>query len=238
VVQVVADGDDAGSSLAGVPDLTGDGVPDLLLGLPGTSPQCRSRAGAIALVPGRRTPGTVRVGARTPRIDGPGPGAEIGKNAAFAGGEVFAAARPFANAASLGLWRLPAPTGASPALPRDCLKVTVAKRTREQLRREPELRVALRSDAGDGRAHRLRVRVQVLSGRTQVASSARVLRLRRAGSRGLTLRLPRRAARVLAGRAQVSVFVTAQQRIGAGTRTADGAFAGYGLSFRGSAAAR
>lgn len=234
VVRFVVDGDDAGRSLAGIPDATGDGVPDLLLGRPEANPRCRSRAGALALVPGRRTPGTVRVDPRAPRIDGPNPGAKLGENIAFGGGEIFAGTLPFQNAASLELWRLPMPTGASPPLPRDCLKVRVAKRTREQLLRDPTLRVTLRSDAGDGRAHRVRASVQVLSGPTLVrGSSARVLRFRRAGSRSFTLRLPRRAAAALAGRAEVNVYVGAEQRVGSGIRAGDGAVAGDGLRFRG-----
>jgi FG-GAP-like repeat len=229
-------GDGAGRAVAGIPDATGDGVPDLLVGLPDANASCRDRAGAIALVPGRRTPGTVRVGARVARLDGPHPGARIGSSIALAGGDLLEGAPPFDNAASLELWRVPlsALAGSSPPLPaaRRCLSVRIAKRTRAQLRRDGRLRVSLRSDAGDGRAHRVRLRVVVDSGQTEREGAPRTVSFPRAGGKRLTLRFPHAGARLLDGRRTVYVYVTAQQTFGAGVRTSRGAFGADGLTLR------
>jgi hypothetical protein len=232
-VDTHARGPAAGRSLAGIPDATGDGVPDLLIGLPDASPSCRSGAGAIVLVPGRRTPGRVRVGTRGVRVDGPYAGAAIGSSLAVAGGDLFVGARPFENAASLQLWRVPLPSGASPPLPaaRRCLAVTVAKRSRAQLRRTGVVRVTLRSDAGDGRAHHVRLRAEVDNRTSSREGPPLVVALPRAGTRRLTLRLSRSGRALLAGSKPVSVYVTARQRIGSGVRATSGAFAADGLVF-------
>jgi hypothetical protein len=217
----------AGRALAGIPDATGDGVPDLLIGLPDANPSCRSGAGAIALVPGRRTPGRLRVGTRAVRVDGPHAGAAIGSSIALAGGELFLGARPFENAASLELWRVPLPSGASPALPATgrCMAVTISKRSRAQLRRTGALRVTLRSDAGDGQAHHVRLRAEVDTRTTERGGPQRVIALAHADTRRLTLHLSRRGRELLARSSAVSVIVTAQQRIGSGVRATSGAFA-------------
>jgi hypothetical protein len=103
-------GQDAGRAVAGIPDATGDGVADVLIGVPDTSPGCRADAGSIALVPGRRTPGRVGLPARSPRVDGPSVRAQIGGSIALSGSELLLGARPFENAAQLDLWRIPLAT--------------------------------------------------------------------------------------------------------------------------------
>ena len=226
-------GPNAGHAVAGVPDLTGDGVPDLLVGLPDASPACRGRAGAIALVPGRRGPGTVLpAGAR---IDGARVGGEIGNAIASGGGELFLGARPFAPSASLDVWRLPLSrvAGASPVLPHDCLTVSVVKRSRAALLRDPRLRVSIRSDAGDGRAHRVRVRVDMFQRPQRLVRSAyTTVRLRQAGRAHVTVRLPRRALALLRRTGQVTLGVEAEQRVGRDARTSSGASAGAAFQLR------
>ena len=234
IVDARGRGPDAGRTVAGIPDATGDGVPDLLVGLPDASPRCRERAGAIALVPGRRTPGTVRIRRTAPRIDGPYPGAEVGDNVAFGGGQLLMGtpvherglARAVARAIAVRRVTGPAARGGLP-------EGHVPRRTRAQLARGATLRVAVRSDAGDGRAHRLRVGVGVFAGRTLVEGKKRALRLPRAGTRRLTLRLPPRAVRLLARGTTASVFVTAEQHIGSGIRSTRGATGGDGYVLKG-----
>jgi hypothetical protein len=222
----------AGRTLAGLPDVTGDGVPDWLVGLPEAAPSCRGGAGAVALVAGRATPGPVRLG---PRIDGSRPGAGLGDTLAVAGDAAVMGELPFENAAFLNLWRLPlsglaAPSPALPALDR-CLKVTLARVSRARLVRTGRLRLMLRSDAGDGRAHEVVLATLIGRGRRLAVGPSRVVRFRSAGSRRVTLRLPRRARGLLAGRARADVTVTAQQRVGRGIRVTDDAFSGGYLTF-------
>jgi len=65
--------DGAGTSVAGVGDVNGDGLDDLLIGAPGTEPQGRREAGAAYVVFGKRDPEPVRLGelgAGGFRIDG------------------------------------------------------------------------------------------------------------------------------------------------------------------------
>jgi hypothetical protein len=229
-------GDEAGHAVAGVPDQTGDGVPDLLIGLPDTSPSCRARAGSIALVPGRRTPGTVRVGRTTPRIDGPSVGAAVGSAFAFAPGELFLGTVPFERSARLDLWRvgLGAFTTPSPALPKadDCLKVTIQRRTRAQLRRDPVLHARIRSNAGDGRRHRVLVELVAADGERGFERRVRVLRLPATGTRRLTVRLPAAVQAILRDSRDMNLYITAEQHVGAGIRESTGAFSGDGLRFR------
>jgi len=230
-------GQDAGRTVAGIADQTGDGVPDLLIGLPNASPSCRGSAGAIALVPGRRTPGTVRVTRTAPRVDGPDVGAELGAALAVTPYELLAGTSPFDNFARLDLWRvgLDAFTAPSPALPRreDCLRVTIERRTRAQLRRDPVLRVRLRSNAGDGRAHRLVLDIAVLDEDGIAERRARTLRLENAATRRLTIRLPRRALGFVRSERRGALHITAEQHVGSGSRTTSGAFAADGLDFGG-----
>jgi hypothetical protein len=222
----------AGRTLAGLPDVTGDGVPDWLVGLPDAAPACRGRAGAVALVAGRATPGPARLG---PRIDGSRPGAGLGTTLAVSGDSAVMGGLPFENAGSQQLWRLPlaglaAPSPALPALGR-CLKVTLARVSRARLLRTGRFRVTLRSDAGDGRAHQVDLDTLVARRRKFRIGPSRVVRFRKAGTRTVTLRLSRRARRVLAGRAFAYLTVTAQQRVGRGLRLTDGAFSGGYLTF-------
>ena len=234
-------GQDAGRAVAGVADLTGDGVPDVLIGLPDASPSCRSGAGAIALVPGRRTPGTVRVTRTTPRVDGPDVGADLGIALAVTPSELLAGTIPF-DYSRFDLWRvgLDAFKTASPALPEreDCLNVAVAYRTRAQLRREPVLRVRVRSNAGDGRAHRLVLKLAIIDEDDVIERRARTLRLERTATRRLTIPLPPRALGSCAASAEARIYVTAEQRVGSGSRTTSGAFGADGLDFGGEDACR
>jgi hypothetical protein len=77
------DGDEAGASVATVPDIDGDKRPELVIGAPGTDPKGRRGAGAAYVVPSRR----MRLGdivdladrAAALRIDGPLPGAGAGR---------------------------------------------------------------------------------------------------------------------------------------------------------------
>jgi hypothetical protein len=222
----------AGRTLAGLPDVTGDGVPDWLVGLPEAAPSCRGGAGAVALVAGRSTPGPVRLG---PRIDGSRPGAGLGDTLVVAGDAAVMGELPFENAAFLNLWRLPlaglgAPSPALPAADR-CLKVTLAHRSRAQLMRTGRLPVTVRSDAGDGRAHDVVLSSLIGRSRRLALGPSRVLRFPRAGTRGATLRLPRRVRRLLAGRAFAYVTVTARQQVGRGEDATSGAFSGADLRF-------
>jgi FG-GAP-like repeat/FG-GAP repeat len=226
---------DPRSAVAGIPDATGDGVPDLLVGLPDASPSCRGDAGTIALVPGQRTPGRVRMTARSPRVDGPYAGAELGGSIAVADGELFAGTRPFENAATLDLWRVPltAPARPAPALPDpdECLSVTIVDRSLGALRRTGVLRVVLRSDAGDGRPHRVRVRIDAFerAGRSR-RGAARVVAMRGAGRRRVTFVLAPRARELLARGTTVTVEV--EQRVGSGVRATSGASAGDAITLR------
>jgi hypothetical protein len=90
--------------------------------------------------------------------------------------------------------------------------------------------VTVHSDAGDGRAHRVALTVYVLSA-DRVRRTTSALHFRRAGTRRATLRLSRRARRLLAGRAFVAVTVTAQQRVGRGLRATDAGFSGATVTF-------
>ncbi|MDA0170898.1 VCBS repeat-containing protein [Solirubrobacter taibaiensis] len=228
-------GPDAGSGVVGVPDRTGDGVPDLLIGLPDASPGCRAAAGAIALVPGRATPGTARVGRTSPRVDGPYVGAELGAAIAASPNELFLGTVPFDNSARLDLWRtgLDAFTTPSPALPapEDCLQVTIQRRTRAQLLRDPVLRVRVRSNAGDDRPHRLKLELAVVDRRRVAEGPRSTLRLTGTGTRRLTLRLPRRALTLLRASGPVGVSVGVEQSVGTGIRASRGAYGGDNLSF-------
>lgn len=225
----------AGGAIAGVADQTGDGVPDVLIGLPEASPSCRAGAGAIALVPGRRTPGTVRIGRTTPRVDGPYVGAGVGERLAAGPGELLLGTLPFENSARLDLWRVGLDTirGPSPALPAadDCLRVTVRPRTRAQLVREGVVHVRLRSNAGDDRPHRLVVRLGVGSEKSELQGPRRVFRLSGTASRRFTLRLPLRALKILRGSDLAGVSVSAEQRVGTGIRATTGNQGGDFLLF-------
>lgn len=221
-------GDAAGHSVAGVPDQTGDGVPDLLIGLPQASPRCRAAAGAIALVPGRRTPGTVRLTRTTPRIDGAVAGGRLGRTLALAPSELLVATVPFERSARLRLWRLgfEAFASPSPALPTpdDCLKVTVRRRTQAQLLRDPVLDVRVRSNAGDGRRHEVVLELVAIGDADGYEERVRVLRLPGTATRRVRIRLPGKVLAILREHPDVTIGVTAQQRVGAGIRLTRGAF--------------
>jgi hypothetical protein len=88
------------------------------------------------------------------------------------------------------------------------------------------VRVTVHSDAGDGRAHRLRLKVYVYTRRREHDAPQRAVSLPGAGTRHLRLELPRGAGALLAGRARVFIGVTAEQRVGSGSRATSGAFAG------------
>jgi hypothetical protein len=90
--------------------------------------------------------------------------------------------------------------------------------------------VRIHSDAGDGRAHRVGLVVYVL-GRKFVRWPHAALRFPHAGTQRLTLRLPRRVRRALSGGKLAGLDVTAQQRVGRGSRATDGGFAGAVLTF-------
>ncbi len=225
-----------GGVVTGVPDQTGDGVPDLLVGLPDANPGCRARAGAIALVGGRRTPGTIRVGRATPRVDGPYVGAYVGETLAVGPSELLLGTLPFENSARLDLWRvgLDAFRTPSPALPAagDCVNVTVQRRTRAQLVRDPVVHVRVRSNAGDDRPHRLVVELSVAGEKGAVDAPRRTFRLSGTGTRRFTLRIPPRAVELLRGTQLAGLSVTAEQRVGTGIRATTGGYGGDGMLFR------
>ncbi len=80
-------GDGLGSSIAGVGDQNGDGIPDIAIGESSASPVGRQGAGAVVVVPGQRQ-GAVRDLAASPplqRIYGPEAGAGLGASLAAAG---------------------------------------------------------------------------------------------------------------------------------------------------------
>ncbi|HEU0235538.1 MAG TPA: integrin alpha [Candidatus Limnocylindrales bacterium] len=79
----VADGDRAGAAVAAVPDVDGDGRPDLIVGAPNADPGARSQAGSVFLVPSRGLRLGDTVDLANPeaalRIDGPAAGARAGR---------------------------------------------------------------------------------------------------------------------------------------------------------------
>ena len=80
-------GDGLGSSIAGVGDQNGDGIPDIAIGESSASPVGRQGAGAVVVVPGQRQ-GAVRDLAASPplqRIYGPEAGAGLGASLSAAG---------------------------------------------------------------------------------------------------------------------------------------------------------
>jgi hypothetical protein len=80
-------GDGLGSSLAGVGDQNGDGIPDIAIGASAASPDGRANAGEVVVVPGQRGV-TVRDLAASPplqRIVGAMAGAGLGASLAAAG---------------------------------------------------------------------------------------------------------------------------------------------------------
>jgi hypothetical protein len=227
-------GMNAGRGVAGVPDQTEDGVPDLLIGLPDASPGCRAAAGAIALVPGARVPGTVKVTRTSPRVDGPYVGAKLGAAIAGGAGELFLGTVSFERSARLDLWRvgLDPFRSASPPLPTDCLKVTVRRRTRAQLLRDGVVRVTVRSDVGDNRVHRVKLGLFVGNDRREIEVAPRTLRVTARVARRLTFTLPRRALTILRVSQAAGLYVLAEQTVGTGNRVTRGAFGGDGLTFR------
>ena len=61
----------------------------------------------MLLVPGRRTPGTVRIARTAPRVDGPDVSAGVGSTIAPSGGDLFLGTLPFQNSAQRNLWQVP-----------------------------------------------------------------------------------------------------------------------------------
>ena len=110
--------------------------------------------------------------------------------------------------------------------------MTIARRTRAQLRRDPVLRVRLRSNAGDGRAHRLVVELAVVDEDDLIERSVRTFRFSGTATRRLTVRLPQRALAIIHAKGLASVSITAEQRVGAGTRSTSGLYGADGLVFR------
>ena len=220
VVDVRGPGISAGQAIAGVDDLTGDGIPDLLIGLPDASPSCRGRAGAVALVPGRRTPGTVTVAAGSPQVDGALAGGTVGKTITAGGGELFLGAKPFDASTQLRLWRVPlsALTTPSPRLPvpDDCLTVQLTHRTRASLLAHPTLHATIHSDAGD--PHRLSVRILVIAGGSY-AFSSRTL----APTPTVDLPLSKRMRALLRRKGEVGIDMSVVQVVGAGVQATSGA---------------
>jgi FG-GAP repeat len=80
-------GDGLGSSLAGVGDQNGDGIPDIAIGESAASPDGRAHAGAIVVVPGQRAVSFRDLAVSPPlqRIDGATAGAGLGASLAAAG---------------------------------------------------------------------------------------------------------------------------------------------------------
>jgi len=80
-------GDGLGSSLAGVGDQNGDGIPDIAIGESAASPDGRAHAGAVVVVAGERAVSLRDLAVSPPlqRIDGAAPGAGLGASLAAAG---------------------------------------------------------------------------------------------------------------------------------------------------------
>ncbi len=82
-----AAGDGLGSSLAGVGDQNGDGIPDIAIGASGASPGGRASAGEVVVVAGQHGSATDDLATAPPlqRIDGAMAGAGLGASIAAAG---------------------------------------------------------------------------------------------------------------------------------------------------------
>jgi len=80
-------GDGLGSSIAGIGDQNGDGIPDIAIGESGASPAGRAGAGAVVVVPGQRHVAERDLAASPPlqRIYGAQAGAGLGASLAAAG---------------------------------------------------------------------------------------------------------------------------------------------------------
>ena len=80
-------GDGLGSSLAGVGDQNGDGIPDIAIGASGASPGGRASAGEVVVVAGQHGSVTRDLATAPPlqRIDGAMAGAGLGASIAAAG---------------------------------------------------------------------------------------------------------------------------------------------------------
>ena len=80
-------GDGLGSSIAGIGDQNGDGIPDVAIGESGASPAGRPGAGAVVVVPGQRHVAERDLAVSPPaqRIYGPQAGAGLGASLSAAG---------------------------------------------------------------------------------------------------------------------------------------------------------
>ena len=231
-----------GASVAGLGDVTGDGVPDLAVGAPGAAPDCRSDAGSAYVVPGDRA---FRGGSvdRLPgvwRVDGARAGARLGERIAAAEltgdgtPDLVLPQLPFSNAASSDLHLVPVrqPGSAVPALPapRECLRVTLLDRSLAAVRAGRALRVRVRSSLGRDMPHRVTVKVRIAPApprRLTVAETGRALRDARRvpaatgtlrftgpGAGVLRVRPGRRARRALRGAHGAMGWIEADQAEG------------------------
>ncbi len=183
------DGLDFITSVAPLGDVDGDGRPDLLVGRPQVSPDCRTGAGAAWVVPGAPGGGATPVAAAPGawRVDGMRPSAALGGR--LATGDVTGDGLP-----ELVLPSLRTETGPlevrllavrrpdAPAAPlttlQDCFEVRIITPTLRGLRRG-HVSVRVRSNQGAGERQRIAVRVSVAGLPRRPETRAVAVRLRR-----------------------------------------------------------
>jgi glycosylphosphatidylinositol phospholipase D len=78
-------GEFAGSAVAGLDDATGDGVPDVAIGAPGSAPYGRASAGSLYVLAGRADPAPASLGDAWLRLRGGDRGGQLGSAVAPAG---------------------------------------------------------------------------------------------------------------------------------------------------------
>lgn len=161
-----------GSSLAAAGDVTGDGLPDLVVGAQDASPGCRHGAGAAWVLPGARD-----TGARTItdipgawRVDGAHPQAGLGRQVGVGDldtdgqPDLLLPARPFHNAAVADLFAVPIaqPRTTLASLQELCVTPRLEGRSLSEIRRSGRVRVNVASSLGGGERHSVLLSVRVV----------------------------------------------------------------------------
>ncbi|HEX8086792.1 MAG TPA: hypothetical protein VF529_21070 [Solirubrobacteraceae bacterium] len=167
-----------GGHLAPLGDVDGDGRPDLAIAQPGATPDCRSGAGVVWVVPGTAGGGTVRID-RAPgawRIDGARPYAALGREVAAGdvtgdgAPELILPSLPSGDAGVVDVRllaaRRPATEVGRLASPPDCFGARLLTRTLRGLRRGRVV-VRVRSHMGTGQPQTLAVRVTIGTARSR-----------------------------------------------------------------------
>jgi hypothetical protein len=202
---IVLDGSLIGPYAAGPGDANGDGLSDVLVGLPYVSPRCREGAGGALVVYGRRSAGTVRLRGLDPsagyRIDGVAKQGRAGDSIAWFGHDVLLGAPGTGRRGRA--YVVSGRSGGVPAAPAGpCLSVRVLRQGLGRVVRTRRLRVSVE----------LRTSGEVFLlgyGRGAHPIAAGDVRFRRAGTKRTYLKLTRRGVRQLRGHARARVAVDA-----------------------------